>query len=255
MKHCFGPTNPTILTRFHFPLCKVQTLPTFTTAQVVSADVEIGYLRPDQGEAVGRQNLVDGLEVSNTTASAVAGASRGDTLGLGTGVVWPARVTGLSADGGLGKTGDTSFGVGDRRTKSADSTAVDTAGGAGAADAGAGGRRGAARYGKVTRAVSVNVAVEGGSADSADVAHVGVAREDRGREGSQRGTAAGGSRATSGTAVAGRNETSCDRESDGATGSSVDDVGVATNDGGEGGGHRVNCAHLELRCGETDLGG
>lgn len=212
-------------------------------------------LTPDQGKAVGREDLVDGLEVGGTAAGAVAGASRGDTLGLGAGVEGPTRVTGLGADVGLGEAGDTALGIGDRGAQGADGTAVDAGGGAGAADAGAGGGRGAAGDGLVARAVAVDGAAEGGPADGADVAHVGAAGEDRAGEGSERGTAAGGGGAAGATAVAGRDETSGDREAERASESSVDDVGVTTDDRGEGGGHRVNGLHLELGGGEADLSG
>lgn len=212
-------------------------------------------LTTDQGEAVGGQNLVDGLEVGRAAGGAVAGTSRGDTLGLATGVERSTRVTGLGADVRLGEAGDTTLAVVDGRAQGADSATVDTGGGAGTADAGADGRCGAASDGDVGAAVCVDDAREGGSADGADVAHVGAAWEDGAGEGSERRTAAGGSRAACGATVASRDEASGDREADGATGTSVDQVGIAAADGGEGGGHGLNGLHLELALSETDLGG
>lgn len=222
-------------------------VPTFLTTS---------HLSLDQGEAVGRQNLIDGLEVGRAARAAVARASRGDTLGLGTGVEGAARVAGLGADVGLGEAGDTSLGVVDRRAQGADCATVDTSGGAGAADAGAGGRRGAARDGQVARAVSVDGAREGGSADGADVGHVSASWEDGGREGSERPTAAaGGGSAACGATVASRDEASGDREADGAPSSLVDVVGIATADRGEGGRQVLNCLHLELASDEANLRG
>lgn len=155
----------------------------------------------------------------------------------------------------MGEAGDTSFGVVDRRAQRANCAAEDTGGGAGTADAGSDAGRGAARHRQVTRAIAVDGATEGGSTDSADVAHVGAAREDRTREGAQRRTAGGGDRRTRGTTVASRNEARRDREADRAPEALVDDVGTAALDRGEGGRHRLNCFHLELGRGEPDLRG
>ena len=55
-----------------------------------------------------------------------------------------AGVTGLGADIGLGEASNTALSVGDGSSQSANGTAVDTSGGAGAADVGSGGRSSAA---------------------------------------------------------------------------------------------------------------
>lgn len=101
-------------------------------------------LTTDKCKTVGRENLVDGLEVGDATAVAVARASRSNTLGLSAGVERAARVAGLSAHTGLGETSHTSFSVIDGCAEGADSAAEDASGGAGAADAGSSGRGGAA---------------------------------------------------------------------------------------------------------------
>lgn len=125
-------------------LHNVQTPQEHTTAQVVPTALTTSHLSRDQGEAVGGENLIDGLEVGGAAGAAVARASGGDTLSLSTGVERAARVAGLGANVGLGEAGDTSLGVVDRRSQGADGAAVDTGGGAGAADARADGRGGAA---------------------------------------------------------------------------------------------------------------
>lgn len=258
-KWCPLSTDPgsAVLFHRHGSAClsaNVQTHQTSTSVQVAPTI----YLSSDQGEAVGGQDLINGLEVGRAAAGAVTGASRGDTLGLGTGVEGSARVAGLGAHVGLGKTGDTALGVVDGRAQGADRAAVDTGGRAGAADAGSGGGRGAARDGQGAGAVAVDVAPEGGPADSADVAHVGAAWEDRGGEGSKRRTAhggAGGDRSTGAAAVAGRDEASRDGEADGAPRAVGDDVGVAALDRGDGGWHRLNGLHRELGRLEADLRG
>jgi hypothetical protein len=105
-------------------------------------------LTAGKSKAVGRQNLVHGLEVSYSAALAVARASGRDTLGLSARVERTARVTGLGAHVGLGESSDTALRVVDGCAQGADSTAVDTSGGAGAADAGSGGGGGAAGHGQ-----------------------------------------------------------------------------------------------------------
>lgn len=212
------------------------------------------YLTPDQSEAVAGQDGVEGLEVSGAASPAVTRASGGDTLGLGAGVVGTARVTGLGANASLGEASDTTLSVVDGGTEGADGTTVDTGGGTGAADAGSNGGNSASGDGKVTLAVAVNGSGEGVSAGSADVGHV-AAGEDGAGEGSKGGTAGGGSRSTSTTAVASSDEAGGDREANGASGASVDEVGVATTDGDEGLRHLLNGANLKLALGETDLSG
>ncbi|VUC27440.1 unnamed protein product [Clonostachys rosea] len=178
-----------------------------------------------------------------------------DTLSLGTGVVGTAGVTGLGADTGLGETGDTTLGVADGDAKSANGTAVDTSGRAGAADAGSNGRGGATRHGEATAAVVVDVAPEGGSADSADVAHVGATREDGTREGSQGLTTGGGGRSADAAAVTSGNKASGDGKANRATSASVDVVSVTALDRGESCRERVNDADFKLRLGESNLCG
>lgn len=213
------------------------------------------HLTPDQGEAVGGQNLVDGLEVGGTAGGAVARATGGDTLGLAAGVERSTRVTGLSADVGLGEAGDTALSVVNGGTQGADGTTVDAGGGARAADAAADGGGGGAGDGDVGATVCVDDALEGGAADGADVAHVSGAGEDGAGEGSEGRAAGGGGRAARGTTVAGRDETGGDSEADGAASSRVDVVWVTTADSGEGGGHALDGDNLELTLDETDLGG
>lgn len=212
-------------------------------------------LTPDQSEAVGGQNLVDGLEVGGTAGGAVARATGGDTLGLATSVERSTRVTGLSADVGLGEAGDTTLSVVNGGAEGADGAAVDAGGGAGAADAAADGGGGAAGDGDVGAAVGVDDTLEGGAADGADVAHVGGAGEDGAGEGSEGGAAGGGGGAAGGATVAGRDETGGDCEADGAASSRVDVVWVTAADSGEGGGHALNGDDLELTLDETNLGG
>ena len=144
----------------------------------IPTTVRKAYLTTDESEAVGRQNLVNGLEVGCATTVTVAGASGSDSLGLGARVEGTARVTGFGADTGLGEASDTSFSVGDGRAQGADGAAEDTSGGAGAADACSRGGSGAARYGKCTTAVVVDSACEGISTATADVAVVTVSWKD-----------------------------------------------------------------------------
>lgn len=203
------------------------------------------YLTTDESKTVSGQNLVDGLEVSYTAALAVTRATGGDTLGLGTRVERTARVTGLGADVGLGETSDTALGVGYRGANGTDGVAVDTSGGAGAADAGADGGGGAARDGDGSTAVVVDAALEGVAGATADVAVV-VAGERGTREGSDGSTSRGGGSRAGGTAVAGRDEASGDGETDRAASRVVDVVSVTPADGGEGGGQSINDLDLEL---------
>ena len=203
------------------------------------------YLTTDEGKTVSGQNLVDGLEVSDTAAVAVTRATGGDTLGLGTRVERTARVTGLGADVGLGEASDTALGVGHGRSNGADGVAVDTGGGAGAADAGADGGGGAAGDGDGSTAVVVDTALEGVAGATADVAVV-VAGERRTREGSDGGTSRGGGGGAGGTAVTGGDKASGDGETDRAAGRVVDVISITTADGGEGGGQGINDLDLEL---------
>ncbi|CAI6050261.1 unnamed protein product [Clonostachys chloroleuca] len=179
----------------------------------------------------------------------------GDTLSLGAGVVGTARVAGLGAHVGLGEAGDTSLGVADGNTKSADGAAVDTSSRAGAADAGSNRRRGAARHRESTAAVVVDVTREGGSTDSADVAHVSTAWEDRAREGSKGRTSGVGGRSTYAAAVTSRNKAGSNGKANRAASALVDVVGVAALDRGESCGHGINHAHFELRGSEPNLCG
>lgn len=210
------------------------------------------HLTPDEGETVGRQDLVDGLEVGGAAGAAVPRASGGDTLGLATGVERTARVTGLGADVCLGEAGDTALGVVDGRAQGADGAAVDAGGGAGSADGSASRGGGAACDGDVGTTVRVDDALEGGAAYASDVAVV-VSGEGGAREGAQGRAGAGGGGAACGTAVAGRDEAGGDGEADGAAGCPVDVVGVTSADGGHGGGHALDGADLELAGDEADL--
>lgn len=209
-------------------------------------------LTTDESEAVGRQNLVDGLEVSDTAAGAVSGATGGDTLGLSTRVERASRVTGLGADIGLGEASDAALSVADGGASGADGVAVDTSGGARAADAGTNGGGSAARDGESATSVVVDAALEGVATAATDVAVV-VAGEGRTREGTDGGASRGGSSLASGAAVTGGDEASSDGETDRAASRAVDVVGVTTADGSEGGGELRDNLDLVLARNKTDL--
>lgn len=135
-------------------------------------------LTTGQGETVGGQDLVNGLEVGNSTAGAVTRASRGDTLGLGARVPGTSRVTGLSADIGLSKTSNAALRVVDSGAESANSSAVDTGGGSRAANASSDGGSSAARNSDGTAGVVVDGARECVPAAATDVAVVTASGED-----------------------------------------------------------------------------
>lgn len=210
---------------------------------------------PDEGKTVGGQDFVDGLEVSGTTSVAVAATTGSDTLSLATGVERAARVTGLGADTGPGEASDTSLRVVDSRAGALDGAARDTSGGTGAADAGTDGGDSAAGDAQGALAVAVDGAAEGVSAGSADVGHVGAAREDGAGESSERGAGGGGGASTGAATMACGDEPGGDGEADGAPGRAADEVRNAALDGGEGGRHFLDGLDLELGLGETDLRG
>lgn len=249
--------NSTIKTIYNFkvlikPLINIHTTHPIHHPSLGKSKLTSKRLTASKSKTVSRQNLVDRLEVSDTSAGAVTGATGGDTLGLSTAVEGTARVTGLSADGSLSEASDTAFGVGDGGTESADSAAEDTGGGTGAADAGTGGGGGAAGDGKGAASVVVDAALVGVARAAADVGVV-VAGEAGAREGTDGGTGAGSGSVASGTAVAGGDESTGDGETDGAAAGTVDVVGVTTTDGSEGGGHGGNGLDLVLGVGETNL--
>lgn len=210
-------------------------------------------LTADQSEAVGGQDLVHRLEVSGTTRPAVARATGGDTLGLGTRVERAARVAGLSAHVGASQTRDTALGVVDSHTEAANSAAVDASGGAGAADGGANSGRSGARDGQGAAIVVVDAALQGVSTARANPGHVGAAGEDGAGEGAEGRPASGGGRRARAAAVAGGDEAGGDGETNGAARAAADEVGITTTDGSEGGGHLLDGADLELRVDEADL--
>lgn len=210
-------------------------------------------LTAGEGEAVGGEDLVHGLEVGGSASAAVTRATGGDTLGLGTRVEGASRVSGLGADVGLGETGDTALGVVDGGAERADGAAVDAGGGAGAADGGTDGGSGAAGHGDGSAAVVVDAALVGVGAGAADPREVTAAGEDGAGEGTDRDATGGGGRGTGATAVAGGDESTGHGETDGAAGGAADEVGVTTADGGEGGGKLRDGANFELGLGETSL--
>ena len=211
-------------------------------------------LSPDQGKTVSGEDLVDGLEVSRATGTAVTAASGGDTLGLSAGVEGTARVARLGADIGTSHAGDGSLGVVDGHTSLADSAAEDTGGRAGAADAGTDGSHAAARDRQAAPAVAVDVRPEGVSAGGADVSHVSAAGEDGAREGSKSLATAGRGRGTNAATVTGGNKASGDGETDGAS-ATTHVVSVATLNRGKGSWHLLDRADLELGLGQANLGG
>lgn len=209
-------------------------------------------LTTDEGKAVGREDGVHGLEVSSSASAAVARSTGGDTLSLGTRVERTARVTRLSADGGAGKATDGALSVVDSDAVLTDSTAVDTGGGARAADGSTDSSDSAARDGEGAASVVVDAALEGVAGAGADPGVV-VAGEGGAGEGSERGTAGGGGGGTDTAAVAGGDETGGNGETDGAARAATDEVGITTADGGEGLGEVLNSVDLELGLSETNL--
>ena len=127
------------LTMYNLRILLAMSLPTAIPTIVTNR-----YLTTNQSKTVGRQNLINGLEVGCSTTATVAGASGGDTLSLGARVEGAARVTGLSADTGLSEASDTSLRVRDGRAQGADGAAEDTGGGAGTTDTCSSGDGGAA---------------------------------------------------------------------------------------------------------------
>jgi len=209
-------------------------------------------LTANKSEAVGGENLVDGLEVGDTSAVAVARSTGSDTLGLGARVPRTARVTGLGADIGLSETSDTSLGVVNGCAKGADGAAEDSGGGAGTADATASGGGGAARDGDGATAVVVDDTLVGVAAGAANEGVV-VSGEGRTAEGSDDSTTGSRGRSAGSTAVASGDETSGDRETDGASAATVNEVGVTTADGSEDGWEGLNSLDLVLTLDETGL--
>ncbi|KAH3916326.1 hypothetical protein HBI56_043980 [Parastagonospora nodorum] len=203
-------------------------------------------------EAVSGEDLVNGLEVGDTSAVAVARSSGGDTLGLGARVERTARVTGLGADVGLSETSDTALSVVDSRAQGADGTAEDTSGGTGTADAGASGGGGASRDGNGATTVVVYDTLVGVSAGGTDEGVV-VSGEGRTTEGSSAGTTGGGCSGAGSTAVTSGDETGGDRETDRASAATVDEVCVTTTDGGKDGWQGLNSLDLVLTLDKTGL--
>lgn len=198
----------------------------------VSLHMSDARLGGDEGQAVGREDLVDGLEVgSSSSALAVAAAARGDALRLGAGEPRATRVAVVSAGIGLGEAGDGTVGaVVDGSVLALDGAAVDAGGLAGAADGGANGGLGVALDGVVGLAVAVDGAGEGGAGVGLDVAHVGITGEGGLSKLAEGGAGGGLDVGALGTAVAGRHEAAVDGEADGADELVVDVVGVAAAD-------------------------
>lgn len=209
-------------------------------------------LTTDEGKAVCREDGVQGLEVSSTTSTAVARATGGNTLSLGTRVERTTRVTRLSADGGTSKAADSALGVVDSNAILTDSTTVDTSGRTGAADGSTNSSNTAARDGEGAASIVVNAALESVARAGADPSVVGAGKGGAGK-GSERSTTGGGGRGTSTATVASGDETGGDGKTNGAARAATDEVGVTTADSGEGLREVLNRVDLELGLSETNL--